>query len=79
MHPDYQGKGIGRPFLEYVVRLGRDERPPVPVMLISSAVADGFYKKFGFEEVGRACVGEMSGIGGGSIRLLREETGMEDE
>ena len=73
VHPDYQGKGIGRPFLEYVVRLGRGENPPVPMMLISSAVADGFYKRFGFEEVGQACVGEMSGIGGGSIKLLREE------
>jgi GNAT superfamily N-acetyltransferase len=61
---DFQGKGFGQALLTEAIGLGRRESP---TGLISTEVREYFYLKFGFEKVGKANVGAMSQVRGGSI------------
>lgn len=69
VHPDYQGKRVGIRLLNTAIELAESRSPPVAVGLISTAIADEFYRKHGFVEVGRANVGETAHLNGGSIKF----------
>lgn len=69
VYPDFQHKGIGSLLLQQAVELGMNEDPKVPVAVISSTIGDPFYTKFGFIQVGRANVGDLSHVEGGSIKF----------
>lgn len=75
--PDFQGKGFGQALFTEAVGLGRPESPPVATGLISTEVRERFYLKFGFGKAGKANVGVMSQVRGGSImfyqRYLQEQ------
>ncbi|RMD39201.1 hypothetical protein DV735_g5930, partial [Chaetothyriales sp. CBS 134920] len=69
--PDAQGRGHGRALVEAAIARcrgaeGGDGR--VPLCVIASERGDAFYDKLGFREVGRANVGELSGVSGGSLK-----------
>ena len=73
VHPEVQrGGGFGRDLILNAIELGKREEPPVPVAVISSDVADLFYEKYGFHEVGRADVGAMAVVKGGSLKFYEE-------
>ena len=73
VHPDVQkGSGYGRDFVQNAIRLAEYEHPPVPLAVISSEIADAFYDRYGFREVGRADVGDMSVVKGGSIKFYEQ-------
>jgi GNAT superfamily N-acetyltransferase len=51
IHPDYQGKGIGRALMEYLLRHITDNSLPETTVTISLLAAKGkepFYEKLGF-------------------------------
>ena len=73
VHPEVQrGGGFGRDLIRNAIELGKNENPRVPVAVIASEIGDGFYEKYGFREVGRADVGDMSGVRGGSLKFYEE-------
>lgn len=73
VHPGVQRSGgFGRDLILNAIELGKREEPPVPIAVISSDVADQFYEKYGFREVGRADVGAMSVVKGGSLKFYEE-------
>ena len=72
VHPDFWYKGLGEPLVNKAIGLGDAESPKVPVAVISSKMGDRHYQKWGFEEVGRADVGDLSGIQGGSIKFYEK-------
>ena len=73
VHPDVQRSGgFGSDLILNAIELGKQEEPPVPVAVISSDVADRFYERYGFREVGRADVGAMSVVKGGSLKFYEE-------
>lgn len=65
VHPDYQGKHLGRDLVQW----GIDEaaREGVAASVISAAGKERFYGRFGFVEIGRSNFGPMSGLEGGAI------------
>ena len=67
-----RGGGYGRDLILNAFELGKGEEPRVPVAVISSDIADDFYEKYGFREVGRADVGDMSVVKGGSLKFYEE-------
>ncbi|RMZ79728.1 hypothetical protein DV738_g3257, partial [Chaetothyriales sp. CBS 135597] len=77
--PDAQKRGHGRALVqEAIARCRREgegkegERPTmVPLAVIASEVGDAFYDKLGFREVGRANVGALSGVKGGSLKFYQ--------
>ena len=70
-HPDFQGQGIGKELVQWGVEEADKEN--VYASVISSDGNEGFYRKTGFREVGRANVGLLreNGIKGGAI-MFRE-------
>jgi GNAT superfamily N-acetyltransferase len=51
--PEYQGKGIGKTLMEYMINHVKTTLPQgwrVSLELISSKGKEGFYRKFGFED-----------------------------
>lgn len=80
IHPDAQAKGAGRAIIEHAIDLCKSEETPVPLAVIASDIGDAFYERMGFREAGRANVGGMSGVRGGSLKfyeqhLLQEKSG----
>lgn len=69
IHPDSQRRGYGRDLLNAALEICKAEEPAVPLSIIASEIGDPYYEKFGFREVGRANVGEMSGVQGGSLKF----------
>ncbi len=67
VHPDYQGYKYGRTLVEWGLELAAQDQ--VCASLIAADGKDGFYRKMGFAEVGRANVGPLAepGIRGGAI------------
>ncbi|KAJ8068573.1 hypothetical protein OCU04_002287 [Sclerotinia nivalis] len=66
VRPEYQGKGIGRLLMEYI--LGRARREGVPVGLSASPEGERLYRKLGFVWLGHFYTrigGEEGGSGGG--------------
>lgn len=73
VHPDVQREaGYGRDLLQNAIHLGENEQPPVTVAVIASEIGDAFYEKYGFREVGRADVGDISGVAGGSLKFYEQ-------
>ena len=73
VHPRVQrGGGFGRDLLLNAIELGKTEEPPVPIAVIASEIGDAFYEKYGFREVGRADVGDMSEVEGGSLKFYEQ-------
>ncbi|RMZ89900.1 hypothetical protein DV736_g2870, partial [Chaetothyriales sp. CBS 134916] len=70
--PDAQKSGYGRELIHAAIALCQAENPMVPLCVIASETGDGFYEKLGFREVGRANVGELSGVRGGSLKFYEE-------
>lgn len=73
VHPEGQGKGVGRELVQWGIDESKKER--IPSSVIAAHEKDKFYEKFGFREVGRANVGKMgeAGIRGGSIMFTGAE------
>jgi GNAT superfamily N-acetyltransferase len=84
VHPSYQGHGLGGLLMDEGLGLadayqqkkqksgkGGDETPRGKVWLIGLSGTDRFYTRFGFKEVGRANVGELSEWDGGIV-MFRE-------
>ena len=73
IHKDYWYRGLAKPLVDVAIDLARQETPRVPLCLVSSALADRHYEKWGFYEIGFANIGGMSILpreeGGGSIKL----------
>ena len=63
--PDYQGKGHGRDLVRW--GMVQAENDDICASVISSYGSDGFYNKQGLFEVGRANVGPLLEVKGGSI------------
>jgi GNAT superfamily N-acetyltransferase len=72
IHPDSQKMGYGRDLVRAAVELCKAEEPPLPLCVIASDVGDAFYEKQGFREVGRANVGALSELKGGSLKFLEQ-------
>jgi GNAT superfamily N-acetyltransferase len=70
IHPDSQGMGYGRKLVNAAVEVCEGEEPKLPLAVIASEIGDAFYEKMGFREVGRANVGGLSGVKGGSLKFL---------
>lgn len=75
VHPNGQGKGVGRELVQWGVDEAKKEG--VCASVIAAYEKERFYGKCGFKEVGRANVGPMkeAGIRGGAIMF----TGVEDK
>lgn len=61
--PDYQGKGIGKELMKYIIVYVKKQLPPgwrVSLELISSKGKEGFYRNCGFEE--RPCDFDGAGM-----------------
>jgi GNAT superfamily N-acetyltransferase len=61
--PEYQGKGIGKILMEYIITYVKNQLPKgwrVSLELISSKGNEGFYSKLGFEE--RPCDHDGAGM-----------------
>jgi GNAT superfamily N-acetyltransferase len=69
VHPEFQKKGFGRDLILNAIEVCRSEEPMVPLAVIASEIGDGFYEKQGFQEAGRANVGDLSGVNGGSLKF----------
>jgi GNAT superfamily N-acetyltransferase len=67
--PDAQRGGYGRQLIQKAIELCKSENPAAPLSVIASEVGDAFYEKMGFHEVGRANVGVLSDLVGGSIKF----------
>ncbi len=67
VHPEYQGYKYGRALVEWGLELAAQDR--VHASVIAADGKEGFYRRMGFVEVGRANVGPLaeSGIRGGAI------------
>jgi len=52
VHPDAQGRGIGRSLVETVLKHCRDLSPRSKLLVNSSANAVGFYQALGFHQTG---------------------------
>lgn len=72
IHPDAQKSGYGRDVIQTAIDLCKSETPPLPVCVVASDIGDAFYEKQGFREVGRADVGDLSGVKGGSLKFYEE-------
>jgi GNAT superfamily N-acetyltransferase len=72
IHPDAQKKGYGFDLVRTAIELCKEENPAVPLCVIASDVGDAFYEKYGFREVGRANVGALEGVKGGSLKFYEE-------
>ena len=70
--PDAQKEGYGRLLIRNAIELCKSEAPAVPLCVIASEIGDAFYEKMGFREVGRANVGDMSCVVGGSIKFYEQ-------
>lgn len=70
--PDAQKSGNGHALIEAAKDLCRKEQPPLPLAVIASEIGDAFYEKQGFHEVGRANVGDMSHVKGGSLKFFED-------
>ena len=64
---NFKAKAPGKPYLPEAVGLGRRESPPVATGLVSTEAREHFNLKFEFEKVGKANVGAMNQVRGGSI------------
>jgi ribosomal protein S18 acetylase RimI-like enzyme len=53
IHPDYQGRGLGRELMAQLHRLTRGHRK---VILYAAAGKEGFYRRLGFEPLPNAMV-----------------------
>lgn len=51
VHPDYQGKSIGKQLLEFRIEKLKTEKNLQKIIVRTSQVAYSFYRKFGFEVV----------------------------
>ena len=51
VHPDHQGKGLGTRIMEHLEAFLEETAPPEAYVTLVADV-DGFYERFGFEEVG---------------------------
>jgi GNAT superfamily N-acetyltransferase len=69
VHPEFQKKGFGRDLILNAIEVCRSEEPMIPLAVIASEVGDAFYEKHGFQEAGRANVGGLSGVKGGSLKF----------
>jgi GNAT superfamily N-acetyltransferase len=69
VHPEFQKKGFGRDLTLNAIEVCRSEEPMVPLAVIASETGNAFYEKQGFQEAGRANVGDLSGAKGGSIKF----------
>ncbi|ETN44497.1 uncharacterized protein HMPREF1541_10167 [Cyphellophora europaea CBS 101466] len=72
IHPDSQKAGFGREIIQTAIDLCKTENPPIPLCVIASDAGDAFYEKLGFREAGRADVGDLSGVKGGSLKFYEE-------
>ncbi|RMZ84064.1 hypothetical protein DV737_g1399, partial [Chaetothyriales sp. CBS 132003] len=70
--PDAQKSGHGRQLIHAAIALCQAESPMVPLCVIASETGDAFYEKLGFRQVGRANVGGLSGVRGGSLKFYEE-------
>ncbi|KAI8941594.1 hypothetical protein NX059_002809 [Plenodomus lindquistii] len=72
IHPEYQGKGVGKELVAWGQEKARQEG--VHASVIASEGNDGFYLRCGFDEVvGDATGGEgnpLNGVGGGSVLFM---------
>jgi GNAT superfamily N-acetyltransferase len=68
VHPEAQGKGAGKALVSEGIRWGKEDG--VCVSVISSALADRFYDKLGFTNVGSAAEGALKGMAGGNIKFF---------
>lgn len=73
IHPDWQKMGCGRDLIQAAISLVESESTRLPLCVIASEVADGFYEKYGFHEVGRANVGALAGVHGGSLKFYEDQ------
>jgi len=55
VHPEWQGRGLGRKLLRRMLRLARDHRADTAFLevRVSNGVAQALYESSGFNEVGR--------------------------
>lgn len=51
VHPDHQGKGIGKRIMESLVRYGDEHAPHAYVSLVADPLGQRLYPKYGFEDV----------------------------
>lgn len=72
IHPDSQKKGYGRDLVQTAIDLCKSETPKLPLCVIASDIGDAFYEKYGFREVGRANVGALAGVVGGSLKFFED-------
>lgn len=72
IHPDSQKAGYGREIIRTAIDFCKSETPPLPLCVIASEAGDAFYEKQGFREVGRADVGGLQGVKGGSLKFYEE-------
>lgn len=70
MQPEFQGYGYGRALVQWGKGRAREEK--VCASLTSAEEKEGFYAKMGFEEVGRANVGPLEGVLGGTVMFCDE-------
>ena len=63
--PKYERKGHGKGLVNWGVE--QAEKEGVCASLIATWERDGFYAKLGFEEVGRANIGPISEVRGGTV------------
>lgn len=67
--PEAQKQGHGKALVDEAIKLANNEVPKVMVAVISSKAGDEFYQRLGFYEVGRANVGDLSHLDGGSVKF----------
>jgi GNAT superfamily N-acetyltransferase len=72
IHPDAQKSGYGKALIEAAIAVAQSEEPPLPLAVIASEIGDAFYEKIGFREVGRANVGALSEVEGGSLKFYEQ-------
>lgn len=67
IHPEFEEKGLGQDLALNAIELCCSKEPMVPLAVIAREVEDAFYEKQGFQEAGRANIGDLSGVTGGSL------------
>jgi len=65
VHPEYQGKGVGKLLMREIMALAQRER--VPVGLTASPHGEILYRKLGFEKLGDYSLRVVDELGGGSF------------